>query len=166
MAWNVPPHAIRVVPDVATAGILAREAETDGAVQLTLDVAKVSDDLALEGSLSTLFQFPHRTVGFDAAIDLMSDLAWMPSENGYVFRVIGLDDGPPEVAHTLVSLLPSVIDRWRTQNVAFVAILVATVSAPAVLAAVAESNDFLARAGALPWVQTGTGPVPVITHPA
>jgi S-ribosylhomocysteine lyase LuxS involved in autoinducer biosynthesis len=126
-----------------------------------LELTGVPDRHSLVHYLARQFMFPHEVVGVDAAVDLMSDLEWFGNSNGYLVVAHGLTDGS-EVANAFVSMLPNVVDRWRSQAVPFVVAIDSLGSQ--LQAALDAANQEMARAGQLPWAQPGTGSVDVIVH--
>ncbi len=140
---------------------LEGEARLHGMSVIEIDVAHLPDVAALSDYLATAFMFPHKTVGLDAAVDLISDLEWIGNEVGYVLVARGFSDQSP-TAEIFASLLPNIVDRWRAQGVPFV---VAIDGKGARLQAVLrEANEKMALAGRLPWAQPGTGAVDVVIH--
>ena len=81
-------HAIFLSSDETRTQASVQDALRDGARQLPVPLDGVTD-LAI--SLLTVLDPPWHTVGFDAIVDLLSDLDWMPSRHGYVLRATGLD---------------------------------------------------------------------------
>ena len=72
--------------------------------------------------------------------------------------------GSSVVADAFVSLLPNIVDRWRSQAVPFVVAIDG--SGERLRAALLAANREMERAGSLPWAQPGTGAVDVILHGA
>ena len=107
--------------------------------------------------------YPFPTRGLDAAVSLISDLEWFGSSQGYLVGVRGADDSSP-IAGDFVSLFPNILDRWRTQeDIPFIVAI--EEKGERLKAALADANEFMERAGRLPWAQPGVGPVDVVVHP-
>ncbi|MGO4249511.1 hypothetical protein AB4Y87_20035 [Paenarthrobacter sp. RAF54_2] len=142
---------------------LKADARSHRMMVFELDFSGLSDVTALCQYLESKFMYPYRTAGLDAAIDLISDLEWFGNTHGYLVTVRGATDASP-VAGAFGSLLPGILDRWRTQEVPFV--ITIEEKGYRLKAAVADANEVLEDAGRLPWSQPGTGPVDVVVHPA
>lgn len=139
------------------------EARSHGMSVVRLTLAGLPGRKSLVDYLAREFMFPHEVAGLDAAVDLISDLEWFGNSNGYLVIARGLAEGS-EVGEAFVSMLPNIVDRWRSQNVAFI---VAIDSMGCRLqSALAAANQEMARAGELPWAQPGTGPVDIVVHGA
>jgi hypothetical protein len=148
----------------ATDSLLARledGARTAEMSVIRLDLAGLTDDVALSDYLATAFMFPHETRGLDAAIDLISDLEWFANPNGYLVLVDGLDRAP-NVVQSFAGVLPNIVDRRRSQAVPF--ILVILMNSERLTTALAAENRLMDEAGRLPWAQPGTGGVDVVVH--
>jgi hypothetical protein len=128
---------------------------------IRLDLAGLADDAALADYLATAFMFPHETRGLDAAVDLISDLEWFGNSNGYLVVVDGLDRAP-KVVEPFASILPNIVDRWRSQAVPFIVAILMT--SERLTSALAAANRRMDEAGRLPWAQPGTGGVDVVVH--
>ena len=155
-------HAIYVESGPPAASSVAQIARSEGLREVNLEVGDVADQEALEARIASVFKIPYRFRGLDAAISLMADLDWLPSQAGYCLLVSGLDDCPEPVAADTAGILPDVIDRWRSGTVPFVAVLACASSRSVVLRAVRDSNQFLADAGNREWNASEIGPVPII----
>jgi hypothetical protein len=155
------PYAVHVgVDDDLLAGFVADARSADVSV-INLDLSGVSDRAALAAYLSEAFMFPHEARGLDAAIDLISDLEWFGSAGGYLVVVDGLDRAPNAV-EPFASILPNIVDRWRSQARPFIVAIRA--SCDRLTSALATANRRMEEAGSLPWAQPGTGVVDVILH--
>lgn len=109
--------------------------------------------------------FPHEATGFDALLDLMSDLDWFGAHAGYVVHLDGLDHlrrRDSELLARLVALLPNLCDRWRSRGVPFRLVLRGS---PATRAAVREvldvANAWMEEAAKRPWL-ADIGPAEII----
>ncbi len=92
--------------------------------------------------------------GFDAALDILTDVRGLLSESIAV-RVTGLDThkGSASPVEEFVSLLPPLCDRWRSQGLRFRVLL--ECSGPVrdrVRAELVRANAQLEEASAVPWV--------------
>jgi hypothetical protein len=126
-----------------------------------LDLQGLPDRSALVDYLAKTFMFPHEIGGLDAAVDLISDLEWFGNVRGYLVVVRGVA-GASAVGESFVSILPNIVDRWRSQRVPFV---VAIDSQDERLQGIlSAANREMERAGQLPWAQPGTGPAEVVVH--
>ncbi|MGO4589667.1 hypothetical protein [Paenarthrobacter sp. 2TAF44] len=141
---------------------LKADARLLGMMVFELDLSGLSDVTALCQYLETEFMYPHRTAGLDAAIDLISDLEWFGSAQGYLVSVRGANDSSP-IAGDFISMFPNILDRWRTVDVPFVVAI--EQKGDRLKAALADANEFMERAGRLPRAQPGIGPVGVVVHP-
>ncbi|MFK0005098.1 hypothetical protein [Paenarthrobacter sp. NPDC090522] len=126
-----------------------------------LDFTGIVDRQGLIDYLRKEFVFPYRVFGLDAVVSLMSDLEWVGNDQGHVVIASGCDNAPV-VAALFASILPNVVDRWRTRAVPFVVLLDSQGSD--VRSAVLEANEEMAAAGRLPWAQPGTGSVDIVVH--
>lgn len=157
------PFAIHLGVDAPLLARFKADARSRGMSVIELDLAGVSDAAALSDYLAAAFMFPHETTSLDAAIDLISDLEWFGNAGGYMVLTRGLRDSSP-IADSFASLLPNIVDRWRSQAVPFVIAIHGR--GDRLEAALLAANDAMERAGRLPWAQPGTGAVDVIVHPA
>jgi hypothetical protein len=153
--------AIHLGGDDVLLARLAAEARSRGMRVIDLDLTGLADRAALVDYLAKTFKFPHETRGLDAAIDLISDLEWLGNTTGYLVLARGLT-AASAVADSFVSILPNIIDRWRTQAVPFV--VAVDGKGEQLQATLREENRKIERAGGLPWAQPGTGAVDVIVH--
>jgi len=160
--WNEPPQSVIVQANDEDRMDFIRGARQSRARTFDIDLAGLRDDLELEQLLITTFRFPHPTKGLDAAIDLMSDLEWLPSKEGYLVVFRGLDHCAVQVADTLASILPPIVERFRTGQCVFVAVLITKSSRNTVRAALERANGRLDEFASLPWTVNATGSVPVI----
>ena len=142
-------------------GRFKNDANLHGRMVLELDISGLSDRLALTEYLAEEFMYPYRAVGLDAAIDLISDLEWFGNPHGYLVAVTGATDSSLVTAD-FASLLPAIVDRWRTQDIPFV--IAIEEKGVQLQAALRDANDEIEKAGRLQWAQPGTGPVDVIIH--
>ncbi len=138
----------RAIPRAAAAGFHT--------VRLRFDDLESVDELDVY--LAHTFQYPWKTRGLNAAVDMISDLGWLAPARGYLFLASGC--GSSEVAKALGWVVPSIIDRWRSRGRWCVFALEGR-SAVFEAEAVAASAE-LEAASHLPWVAPGTGPVPLI----
>lgn len=157
--WRGAPFAIHVD---AAAGALEAEARDAGGVVVRLPLGGLGDRTALCDRIAEVFEFPYPSSGLDAATDFVSDLEWLDGGTGFLV-VVEAGDAPAAVLADLASILPFATDRWRAQEKPFVVAFSGLADRGPVLTALAEANASLAEAGALPWAQPGTGPVPVLT---
>ena len=70
--------------------------------------------------------------------------------------------GAKAVGESFVSMLPNIVDRWRSQGVTFVVAIDA--QDERIRATLTSANLAMERAGQLPWAQPGTGPAQVAFH--
>lgn len=141
---------------------LESEARQDGMSVIRLDLSDLSDQAALVRYLSFELMFPHEILGLDAAIDLMSDLEWFGNDQGYLVLILA-SAAKKSVTADMVSMLPDVVDRWRSgEDVPFV--VYCDVDSGRVQRVLAARNRALTKAGRLPWVHPDTGPVDVVVH--
>lgn len=160
-AGIVRSFAIHLGMDAAQLGRLQDDARSQGMSVIELDFEGIPDRSGLIDYLAKAFMFPHEIGGLDAAVDLISDLEWFGNPRGYLVTVRGLV-GSRAVGESFVSILPNVVDRWRSQRVPFV---VATDGQDKRLqSALLAANSEMERAGTLPWAQPGTGPAEVVLH--
>lgn len=119
---DCPPQAI----------VLTGSAESErpslpvGHMDFRLDLGDVRDANELVRVLADELMFPHEASGFDALLDLMSDLDWFGNDAGYVVDLRDLDqldEHAPDVLARFVALLPNLCDRWRSRGVPFRLIL-------------------------------------------
>jgi hypothetical protein len=162
MSLERTTHAIYVESDQAAASRMASVARSEGRLVIDLELAGVTDSPALDARISSVFKIPYPFVGPDAVVSLVADLDWLPSPGGYLVIVTGLDSCPAQVTTDVAHVLPSIIDRWRSGGVPFLATMVSLSSRRLVLDGLEESNRRLAEAGKLSWARSDTGPVPVI----
>lgn len=142
---------------------LEHDARSRGMSVIRLSLAGLPDRAALVDYLSGAFMFPHEVGGLDAAVDLISDLEWFGNDAGYLVVVRDLADAHV-IGDAFVSMLPNIVDRWRSRAVPFVVALDANDERFA--AALRVANLAMDRAGDLPWAQPGTGSVDVIVYEA
>jgi hypothetical protein len=108
--------------------------------------------------------FPYRIAGLDAALDLISDLEWFGNDRGYLVAV-DRSASAPVAAEIFASLLPNIIDRWRTQDgVPFMVVMDG--NEPGLRATLIAANRKMDEAGSLPGARPGTGRVDVVVHGA
>lgn len=157
------PFVIHLGVDASLLGRFKAEARSSGMSVIELDLTGVADAAALSKYLAGAFMFPHETTGLDAAVDLISDLEWFGNAGGYMVLARGLPNSSP-IADSFASLLPNIVDRWRSQGVPFV--IAIDGMGDRLEAALRAANDAMERAGRLPWAQPGTGAVDVIVHRA
>ena len=136
-------------------------ARARGMTVIELDMTRAADAISLSTYLARAFRFPHKVVGLDAAIDLISDLEWFGNDKGYLVVARGLPDSSP-IAEMFASLLPNIVDRWRSQGVPFLGAIDG--AGPRLVGAMRAANDELERASRLPWAQPGVGPVEFVLH--
>ena len=127
-----------------------------------LDLSGLADVSALCQYLESEFMYPYRTVGLDAAIDLISDLEWFGSTQGYLVVVRGATDTSP-MTSVFAPFLPPIIDMWRKQDIPF--IIAIDEKGVQLEAALAVANAEMEEIGRRPGTQPGTGPVEVVIHP-
>jgi hypothetical protein len=161
--WTAEPFAVHVSEDTTIARELERAARETGASVIRVDLAGVRDRDALAERLARAFLFPHETRGLDAAVDLISDLEWFGSSQGYLV-VVETADSAEQVIADVAGIVPAIIDRWRSQGKPFVLVLVVDAYRPVALSALAKANMQLVASGQLPGAQPGTGAVLVVDH--
>ncbi|WP_022910149.1 barstar family protein [Aestuariimicrobium kwangyangense] len=140
---------------------LADEACERGMRVIELDLQGLVDRSALVDYLAKAFMFPHEIVGLDAAVDLISDLEWFGNSRGYLVIARGVV-GTTAVGETFVSILPNIVDRWRSQRVPFVVAIDG--EDERLQSVLASANREMERAGKLACAQPGTGPTEVVLH--
>ena len=140
---------------------MERDAQSRGMSVVRLALGGILSGKSLVDYLAREFMFPREVGGLDAAVDLISDLEWFGNANGYLVVARGFTDGS-EACEAFVSILPNIVDRWRSQDVAFV-VAIDSVGRRS-QSALDAANRHMARAGELPWAQPGTGAVDVIIH--
>lgn len=155
------PFAIHLGVDDVEFSRLGTVAHSRGMHVIELNLEKVPNRRQLSEYLAKVFEFPHPTSGLDAAVDMISDLEWIGSDRGYLVLVRVAREHSP-VADSFVSILPNIVDRWRSQAVPFVVAIDG--SGEQLQAALAAANIEMERAGSLPWAQPGTGAVNVEVH--
>lgn len=155
------PFVIHIGLGERTLAKMEGEARSHGMSVVRLTLAGLPGRKSLVDYLAREFMFPHEVAGLDAAVDLISDLEWFGNPNGYLVVARGLAEGS-EVGEAFVSMLPNIVDRWRSQNVPFIVVTDST--GCGLQSVLAVANQEMARAGELPWAQSGTGPVDVIVH--
>jgi hypothetical protein len=126
-----------------------------------LELSGVTDREMLVLYLSDMFKFPHEVRGLDATIDLMSDLEWLGGAAGYLIEIRGLGR-VPSVSDAIASMLPNMVDRWRSQGTPFTVTI--DESDDRFRSALSNANRTMAEAGRLPWAQPGTGEVEIVVH--
>jgi len=146
----------------ATAAILTEQASAAGGIVIRLPLAGVGTTDQLCDRIAQVFEFPFPSAGLDGALDLMSDLEWLDLGAG-VLVVVDAREARPTVLADLASILPGVVDRWRSGDLPFVVAFEGLGEPGVVLEALATANAALDEAGSLPWSQPGTGAVPVVT---
>lgn len=164
LGWESHPFAIHLAMSDSAAALLERSARRAGASVIRLDLSGLCDREELAERLSQVFMFPHETKGLDAAVDLIWDLEWFGASEGYVVMVSGIARSAENVLTIFAEMLPPIIDRWRTQQRAFVVAFVGDAQRRATKSALAKANIEMLEAGALPWAQPGTGPVAIVDH--
>ena len=138
------PYAIHVGADGDLLARFEAQARAADMSVIRLDLTAVSSRANLAEYLSEAFMFPHETRGLDAAVDLISDLEWW------------------DTVEPFASILPNIIDRWRSQGQPFIVVIRGT---PDLLSsALATANRKMDEAGSSPWAQPGTGAVEVVVH--
>jgi hypothetical protein len=157
--WGEAPFTIHVD---ASAPVLGEQARAAGALVVRLALAGLRTTDQLCDRIAQVFAFPFPSSGLDGALDLMSDPEWLDLGTG-VLVVVDARDARPTVLADLARILPGVVDRWRSGSVPFAVAFDGLAETDLVVAALAAANARLEEAGALPWAQPGTGPVPVVT---
>ena len=113
------PYVIHIRMEAEPLARLQEEARRAGMAVYVVDLSSIVDEAELTSYLSDMFGFPHLIRGLDAILDLLSDLDWIGNTNGYLMVVKGAVDSL--VRESFVWLLPSLLDRWRSREVPFVA---------------------------------------------
>lgn len=156
-------HAIHIGATSTLINGMHVEAEANGLTVIHLDLKGITDRKGLADRLAKTFLFPYPNSGLDGAADFISDLEWFEDSPGFLI-VVQCADAPLAVIVGLASILPMVVDRWRSEPNPFVVVIGQTPHRAGLLAALNEANADMDRAGALSWAQPGTGSVPVIDH--
>lgn len=155
------PFVIHVGMDSAALARLEDDARLRGMSVVRLALTGLPDRASLVDHLARAFMFPHEVGGLDAAVDLISDLEWFGNDDGYLVVARGLADSSA-IGEAFVSMLPNIVDRWRSQAVPFVVAL--DDKGEQLQSALQAANRAMERAGELPWAQPGTGSVDVIVQ--
>jgi hypothetical protein len=155
------PYAIHVGVDDELLARFDGNAHAAGMSVIRVDLSGVSDRATLADHLAEAFMIPHETRGLDAAVDLISDLEWFGNSSGYLVVVDGLDRATG-TAEAFASLLPNIVDRWRSQALPFIVAICG--SSDLLTSTLAAANHAMDEAGSLPWAQPGTGAVEVVVH--
>lgn len=155
------PFVIHLGLDERALARMEGDARSQGMSVVRLMLTGLPGRKSLVDYLARQFMFPHEVAGLDAVVDLISDLEWFGNANGYLVVARGLADGS-EAGEAFVSMLPNIVDRWRSQDVGFIVAIDSRGSR--LQSALAAANREMAQAGELPWAQPGTGPVDVIVH--
>ena len=138
---------------------IAHDARSRGMTVFELDLQGLPDRLALVEYLAKTFKFPHEIAGLDAAVDLISDLEWFGNGRGYLVVGRGVT-GESVAGEAFVSMLPNIVDRWRSQRVPFVVAIDG--QDDRLQSTLRAANRQMERAGMLAWAQPGTGPADVV----
>lgn len=162
-SWVRPPFAIHVGVPESTSSLFEESARSAGASVIHLDLSAIDGIDTLQRRLSQTFLFPVDTGGLDSALDFISDLEWLGATDGYLVIVHGLDSSP-EAIEPFASILPNIVDRWRSQGRPFVVLILGNESRQRALSVLADANLRMDNAGKLPWAQPGTGAVPILDH--
>ena len=155
------PHCIHLGLDDRGLARSQDDARSRGMSVLHVSLTDVHGTPALVERLADALMFPVEVTGLDAVVSLMSDLDWFGNEKGYLVVARGLAEGA-DATDAFVSILPNVVDRWRSRATDFVVVLDS--SAGRLQRTLAAANLAMRRAGELPWAQPGTGPVDVVVH--
>jgi hypothetical protein len=83
-------------------------------------------------------------------------------KEGYLVVFRGLDHCTVQVADTLASILPPIVERFRTGECVYVAVLITKSGRNTVRAALERANGRLDEFAALLWTVNATGSVPII----
>jgi hypothetical protein len=70
----------------------------------------------------------------------MSDLGWMPNSAGYLTTLLNVDEMDEQTTDDFLSLLPAIVDRWRSQSTSFYFVVVGKRNKRAVLEALASDG--------------------------
>lgn len=155
------PFVIHLGIDGAALARLEEDARSRGMSVVRLSLAGIPDRASLVEYLASAFMFPHEVGGLDAAVDLISDLEWFGNSNGYLVVACDLA-GSSTIGEAFVSMLPNIVDRWRSQAIPFIVAIDA--KDELLQSALRAANMEMQRAGELPWAQPGTGPVDISVH--
>lgn len=155
------PFSIHLGIDMSEMSHLEEAARSRGMSVFRLDFSGLEDRDALVDYLARVFMFPHRIVGLDAALDLVSDLGWFGNERGYLVSVEGCDRASV-VVDLFASILPNIVDRWRAQDVPFVVVIDG--KGHHLQTALLTANRKMDDAGSLPWARAGTARVGIVVH--
>lgn len=139
---------------------LEADARSRGMSVFDLDLSPIANREALCDYLADIFAYPHKTRGLDAAVDLIGDLEWFGNDRGHLIIARGLTKST--VADSFVSILPSIVDRWRSQSIPFIVAIDG--KDEHLQSELSVSNSKLDRFGRHPWVHPGTGAVDVVIH--
>ncbi len=105
-----PGEVDRLVTELAAHGIEAR----------VVDAAALSGKAPLLRALAAAFDFPsYFGHNWDAALDLLSDLSWLPSRGGWVCVLLHADRfraAHPHVHDGLLETFRAAAERWRGHN--------------------------------------------------
>ena len=154
------PYVIHIRMEAEPLARLQEEARRAGMAVYVVDLSSIVDEAELTSYLSDMFGFPHLIRGLDAILDLLSDLDWIGNTNGYLMVVKGAVDSL--VRESFVWLLPSLLDRWRSREVPFVA---AVEGGDETLASILYTeNRKLEEFGRLRWGALDTGGVDIVIH--
>lgn len=114
------------------------------------------------------FEFPTPVVNDHGIIDWMSDLAWLGEFPGHIIVVNGLRElrtNHNSIFRALISIFPHVMDRMRSGNEIYHAVLVSqsTELQNKILAEVNKANTFLSEDSAFPSLNPSQ-PALIINH--
>lgn len=163
--WETSLFVIHVGATHALGRRLEREARAAGGSIFHLALQGLRDRRGLCDRLAETFMFPYASAGLDGAIDLISDLEWFGNVSGYLVLVDN-DGAADSVVADIAGILPAIVDRWRTQGVGFVVVMLGESNQPHLRRVLDKANSELDEAGALPWAQPGTGRVTIEVHVA
>jgi hypothetical protein len=156
------PFAIHLGVDEPQFARFEDDALLRGMMIFRLDLTGLPDRSALADYLAQEFMYPFRTAGLDAAVSLISDLEWFGNTNGHLVIARGLAT-PSEVGDLFVSILPSITDRWRTQEIPFMVAIDG--KGDRLRSSLQDANDRIEESASLPWAIPGyESAVNVVIH--
>ena len=144
-SWSSAPFVIQVNGD-PTAQILA--ASAGGALVLRWSLAGLNNQGELDASAAEVFEFPFKSASAAGLVDMLSDLEWMPVQNG-VFLVLDATAARGLVVKIVAGLLPGIVDRWRSGTVPFEVFLIGVEDTSAVAEVLARRRCEIGRLLAL-----------------
>lgn len=155
------PFIIHLGVDEASIDRAQSEARSRGISVFSLDLTSIQDSDSLVDYMAREFRFPHEVTSVDAVLDLVSDLDWFGNDNGYLMIIHGMSKYL-EISKDFVTVLPGIVDRWRSGTTPFIVII--DDKNPELQMALAIANQKLDKFGKLPRTRSDTGSVDVFVH--